>query len=149
MFLERALAPGFLDDDPPDVATRWKFPPPSDQLLKGAYMALLKLKPVVQEGEQGSLCLSVLEIAIICLGHGLKDFEGDKSSLHQYFDDLLLVADDLYNLSQPYVLSHDEFQHLNYYLLCFKQFVRLEKPLRGAQQGTLDMFVVSTTGAGK
>jgi hypothetical protein len=172
IFLEQALGgpttPALLgecDGNIPVATTtrKWTFPPPSDQLLQGAYRALVNLKPLVKEGEKGSVCLSVLEVALVCLGHGLqhhRDFlhvnGDDRSSLQHYFDDLLVVADELFSLTQPYVLSDDRFQHLNYYLLCFKQFVRLEKPAalgRGRgdggigphkQQRTLDSFLLST-----
>ena len=177
IFLEQALGGPTLallwecDENTPVTTTttrKWTFPSPSDQLLQGAYMALVNLKPLVKEGEKGSVCLSVLEVALVCLGHGLQHHRnfvhvnGDgRSSLQHYFDDLLVVADELFSLTQPYVLSDDRFQHLNYYLLCFKQFVRLEKPAavgRGRghhdhdnggigphkQQRTLDSFLLST-----
>jgi len=171
------------DNEPSDQATvgrkrkySWTFSSPSKELFQMAYMGLIQLKPIIQRGEHGRLCLNVLEIIILCLRHGLQmeDYDGhlddrSSSSLHDYFDDILILANDLFSLSQPHVLSDVEFQHLNYYLLCLKQFLRLEKPTHGKRhhslggesgsggigggnrlslspkQGTLDSFLVSKT----
>lgn len=159
-FMQEAI--GFNEDEEGASMLLEKYSIPktsaSSRLLVTAYMALAKLDARVRQGKDGTLCLAVLEVTIAVLTQ-VQDHawptKGEKAERRQaYLGDLLEVSDHLLSLSKIHVLSQDAFQHFNYYLLIFNQYLRLQKPKAsgiavgglGQQQATLDAFLVTAAG---
>ena len=122
-------------------------------------LLVLKNEDGLYTEDQGPLCLAVIELAVASVKAAFQDWN-DKAvqelsggrvnprklevSINLFLNDLHAVLADLDKISKSRTLSDPHLLKFNYYVLCFKQWARIENttPVTTEKQKTLDQFLV-------